>query len=66
MAVAAIHSELSRCLSEIFDEILCFLCLILEKLFSNVRTAQKRWHEWGVAVKWGVFLSGEKGLIEVW
>lgn len=41
MAVAAILGEFSGCLSCIFDEILLFLCFILEKLFTNVRTAKR-------------------------
>lgn len=41
VAVAAILGEFSGCLSCIFDEILLFLCFILEKLFTNVRTAKR-------------------------
>jgi len=41
MDVAAILSELSRCSSEIFDEVLLFPCFILENLFTNVCAAKR-------------------------
>jgi len=36
MAVVAILSELSRCSIEVFDEILLFLCYILENSCSHM------------------------------
>jgi len=41
MAVLAILREFSRCSSEIFDEVLFFLCFILEQQFTNIPTAKK-------------------------
>ena len=46
MDVAAILSELSRCSSEIFDEVLLFPCFILENLFTNVCAAKRWWYEY--------------------
>lgn len=42
MEVVAIRSELSRCLSEVFDEILLFLCFILENSCSQMYVLPKR------------------------
>ena len=36
MAVVAVLCELSRCFSEIFDEILLFLCFIFENCYSQM------------------------------
>jgi len=41
MEVVAIRSELSRCLSEVFDEILLFLCFILENSYSQMYVLPK-------------------------
>ena len=41
MAVVAIPSEFSRCLSEIFDEVLLFLCFILDNDFSQMYVLPK-------------------------
>jgi len=64
--VVAVLTEFSICLSEIFDEILFFLYLILENSRSQMYVLSKSYDmNLGVIVKLGIFFSGKIDLTKV-